>query len=111
MFVTLHAFLTGIALIAAIGAQNTFIIKEGLRGGFVYTAALISASCDAILIVVGIIVVSKISEVFVWFKDAMLWAALDLLCLHPNRERVASAVAGLVRKRHRPARQPFERSI
>lgn len=56
-----QGILLGLALIVAIGAQNVFIIREGLRGGYVYTAAFVSASCDAILIMIGIFLISAVA--------------------------------------------------
>ena len=47
------AFIIGLGLIVAIGAQNIFIIKTGLQRKNVFLAASIAASCDTTLIAVG----------------------------------------------------------
>jgi L-lysine exporter family protein LysE/ArgO len=46
-------FLTGLSLIIAIGAQNAFVIKQGLLRQHVLLIVLICATSDAILIFLG----------------------------------------------------------
>ena len=54
----LSAFLTGFflgfSLILAIGAQNSFVLRQGLIGRHVFTVALFCSLSDAILISVGV---------------------------------------------------------
>ena len=50
----LFGFSLGFSLILAIGAQNAFVLKQGLRGEHVFLACLICAVSDAILILVGV---------------------------------------------------------
>ena len=47
-------FLLGLSLILAIGAQNAFVLKQGLKKHFVFTVCLICALSDAILITLGV---------------------------------------------------------
>lgn len=47
-------FLLGISLILAIGAQNAFVLKQGLKKHHVFTVCLICALSDAILITLGV---------------------------------------------------------
>lgn len=47
-------FLTGLSLIVAIGAQNAFVLRQGLRRQHVLAVVLICAFSDALLIVLGI---------------------------------------------------------
>ena len=47
-------FFTGLSLILAIGAQNIFVIEQGLKKQFVFTVCLICAISDLILIFLGI---------------------------------------------------------
>lgn len=47
-------FLSGLALIVAIGAQNSFVLRQGLRREHRFPIALICALSDAGLIVAGI---------------------------------------------------------
>lgn len=50
----LTGFLLGLSLILAIGAQNAFVLKQGLKKHFVFTVCLICALSDAILITLGV---------------------------------------------------------
>ncbi|MEV4624936.1 LysE/ArgO family amino acid transporter [Micromonospora sp. NPDC049523] len=51
---TLAGFTASIALIAAIGAQNAFVLRQGLRRQHVLAVVLTCAVSDALLIAVGI---------------------------------------------------------
>lgn len=51
---TLAGFLLGGSLIIAIGAQNAFILRQGLIRNHVFVLCLICALSDAILIAVGV---------------------------------------------------------
>lgn len=47
-------FLLGLSLIVAIGAQNAFVLKQGLSGQHVYWVVFLCASADALLIAIGV---------------------------------------------------------
>ena len=47
-------FLTGLSLILALGAQNIFVIEQGLKKQFVFIVCLICALSDFLLIFLGI---------------------------------------------------------
>jgi L-lysine exporter family protein LysE/ArgO len=50
----LTGFATGLGLIIAIGAQNAFVLRQGLRREYVFPIVLFAALSDAMLIIVGI---------------------------------------------------------
>ena len=50
----LTGFFLGISLIVAIGAQNTFVLRQGILGKHVFYVALFCALSDALLISIGI---------------------------------------------------------
>ncbi len=50
----LSGFLSGAALIIAIGAQNSFVLRQGIRREHVLPIVLVCAGADAILIAAGI---------------------------------------------------------
>ena len=58
----LSAFLTGfflgLSLIVAIGAQNTFVLRQGIIGKHVFYVALFCAFSDALLICIGVVGIS-----------------------------------------------------
>ena len=53
MFAIIPGFLAGLSLIIAIGAQNAFVIRQGLTKKYVLLTVLICAFSDAILIALG----------------------------------------------------------
>ena len=46
-------FFTGMSLILAIGAQNIFVIEQGLKKNFVFLVCIICALSDVFLIFLG----------------------------------------------------------
>lgn len=54
MLSTLTGFATGITLIIAIGAQNAFVLRQGLRREHVLPVVLVCALADALLISAGV---------------------------------------------------------
>lgn len=72
---------TGLSLIVAIGAQNAFVLRQGLVRRFVFPVVAICALSDLILIVLGVsgigLVVQKFPAVLEVFRYA---GALFLLC-------------------------------
>jgi L-lysine exporter family protein LysE/ArgO len=47
-------FFLGLSLIVAIGAQNTFVLRQGILGHHVFYIALFCALSDALLIIIGV---------------------------------------------------------
>lgn len=54
MTTLLYGFLTGFGLIVAIGAQNVFVLRQGIARRHVFAVAGTAAVCDVVLIVVGV---------------------------------------------------------
>ena len=50
----LTGFVLGFSLILAIGAQNSFVLRQGLMGRHVFTVALFCSLSDALLISIGV---------------------------------------------------------
>ena len=50
----LSGFILGFSLILAIGAQNSFVLRQGLMGRHVFTVALFCSLSDALLISIGV---------------------------------------------------------
>jgi L-lysine exporter family protein LysE/ArgO len=44
----------GLSLIIAIGAQNAFVLRQGIRRQHVFAVSLTCALSDAVLIVIGV---------------------------------------------------------
>jgi L-lysine exporter family protein LysE/ArgO len=51
-------FSLGISLILAIGAQNAFVLKQGLKKHHVFVVCFICALSDALLITAGVVVLA-----------------------------------------------------
>ncbi|MSZ40324.1 MAG: amino acid transporter, partial [Actinobacteria bacterium] len=54
MFAFLPGLLAGLSLIIAIGAQNAFVIRQGLTKQHVLLVVAICAASDALLIFLGV---------------------------------------------------------
>lgn len=61
----------GLSLIVAIGAQNAFVLRQGLRREHVLPVVAICAVSDAVLIVAGIAGLGSLLEHAPWLVDAM----------------------------------------
>ena len=64
MYYLILGFFTGLSLILAIGAQNIFVIEQGLKKQYVFLVCLICAMSDLILIFIGIFL-------FEYFKNLL----------------------------------------
>ena len=62
-FLTL-GFFTGLSLILAIGAQNIFVIEQGLKKQYIFLVCLICSISDLFLIFVGIFLFHYFSQFF-----------------------------------------------
>ena len=51
----LTGFFLGLSLIVAIGAQNAFVLRQGILGQHVLYVALFCAAADGLLIILGIL--------------------------------------------------------
>lgn len=49
----IQGFFLGASLIIAIGSQNAFVLRQGLRKEHVFTICTICFLCDAVLILLG----------------------------------------------------------
>jgi L-lysine exporter family protein LysE/ArgO len=57
-------FFTGLSLILAIGAQNIFVIEQGLKKQYVFLVCLICSVSDFILIFLGIFLFQYFGDLF-----------------------------------------------
>lgn len=61
----------GLSLIIAIGAQNAFVLRQGLRGEHVLAVVLICAVSDILLIAFGIAGIGSLLDHAPWLVDVM----------------------------------------
>lgn len=64
----------GLSLIVAIGAQNLFVLRQGLRREHVIAVAAICAVSDALLIALGVSGIGLVLQAVPWLVDAVRWA-------------------------------------
>lgn len=72
-------FLTGLSLIIAIGAQNAFVLRQGLRREHVAPVVAICAISDAVLIVAGVAGIGTIVREAPWAVEAIRWFGVAFL--------------------------------
>ena len=60
----LLGFFTGLSLILAIGAQNIFVIEQGLKKEYVFLVCLICSISDLVLIFLGIFIFQLFNKYF-----------------------------------------------
>lgn len=77
--VFLTGMMTGLSLIVAIGAQNAFVLRQGLRGEHVLAVCLTCAISDAFLILLGVTSFGQIAEWLPWLAPAMRYAGAAFL--------------------------------
>ncbi len=80
MIATSAGFALGLSLILAIGAQNAFVLRQGLRKAHVFAVASVCAGSDTILILAGVAGFGWMVQAAPWLAPAMTWGgALFLL--------------------------------
>jgi len=80
--VMLAGFLLGISLILAIGAQNAFVLKQGLKRQHVFVVCLICALSDAILISAGVAGFGAIVKQFPLIEQVSRYAGAAFLLVY-----------------------------
>lgn len=78
-------FVTGLSLIVAIGAQNAFVLRQGLKRAHVLAVALTCALSDAILICVGVFASAKVTAAFPLALPVMQWGGVAFLTVYGAR--------------------------
>ncbi|WP_138471027.1 LysE/ArgO family amino acid transporter [Poseidonocella sp. HB161398] len=69
----------GLSLIVAIGAQNAFVLRQGLRGEHVLAVCLACALSDAVLILLGVAGFARITAALPGLDPAMRWLGAGFL--------------------------------
>ncbi len=85
----MHAYLAGLgtslSLIVAIGAQNAFVLKQGLLRQHVFATCAFCALSDALLISAGVLGAGAIAASAPWFLWAMRWGGAAFLLVYGAR--------------------------
>ena len=88
---TIAGLLTGLSLIIAIGAQNAFVLRQGLARQHVGVVVAICAISDLVLILAGVAGIGVVVEEASWVIDVVRWLGVAFL--------TAYAVLSLLRAR------------
>ena len=75
-------FALAFSLILAIGAQNAFVLRQGLRGAHVFAVCLTCAVSDAVLILAGVLGLGALVELLPWLETAFRYAGAAFLTVY-----------------------------
>jgi L-lysine exporter family protein LysE/ArgO len=75
----LAGLLTGLSLIIAIGAQNAFVLRQGLARQYVGPVVAVCALSDAVLIAAGVSGIGAIVAHAGWVMDVVRWLGVAFL--------------------------------
>ncbi|KGJ03591.1 L-lysine exporter family protein LysE/ArgO [Paracoccus halophilus] len=85
----MNAYIAGLAtslsLIVVIGAQNAFVLKQGLLRQHVFAACAFCALSDAVLIAAGVLGAGALAARAPWFLEAMRWGGAAFLLVYGAR--------------------------
>jgi L-lysine exporter family protein LysE/ArgO len=76
---SLPGLLTGLSLIIAIGAQNAFVIRQGLTKKHVLLVVAICAISDALLILLGVAGLGALISGLPWLLEIIRWFGVAYL--------------------------------
>ena len=79
MIAFLPGLLTGLSLIVAIGAQNAFVIRQGLTKKHVLLVVAICAISDALLILLGVAGLGALISELPWLLEIIRWFGVAYL--------------------------------
>jgi len=77
-----QGYLVSLSLILAIGAQNAFVLRQGLRREHVAAVVAVCALSDAALIGVGVAGFGALSTILPWIGEVMRWAEVAFLLVY-----------------------------
>ncbi len=81
---------TGLSLIVAIGAQNAFVLRQGLTRRHVPGVVAVCAISDAVLIVAGVAGVGALVERSGWWVEVVRWGGVAFLVGYGLRSFLAA---------------------
>jgi L-lysine exporter family protein LysE/ArgO len=81
----ISGFLLGLSLIVAIGAQNAFVLRQGLRREHVFAVCAVCALSDAILIAAGVAGFGALVTALPWLAPVMRYGGALFLAAYGLR--------------------------
>ena len=83
-------FFTGLSLILAIGAQNIFVIEQGLKKQYVFLVCLVCSLSDLLLIFSGILLFHFFHQYFNLFVELILNISLIIFLIYFIHTKIKS---------------------
>lgn len=87
-------YFTALSLILAIGAQNAFVLRQGLRREHIGAVVAICALSDAVLIGAGVAGFGALSRAVPWLGSLMLWGGVAFLLVYGAQRLLAASRGG-----------------
>ena len=84
-------FFTGLSLILAIGAQNIFVIEQGLKKQYIFLVCLICSISDLILIFLGIFLFQYLDSYFTLRIELIFNMLLFIFLIHFIWEKIKNS--------------------
>ena len=81
----------GLSLIVAIGAQNAFVLRQGLRKEYIFAVCLVCAASDALLIAAGVAGFGQIIAKLPWLEPLMRYGGAAFLLAYAIRALISAA--------------------
>ncbi|WP_394152409.1 LysE/ArgO family amino acid transporter [Loktanella salsilacus] len=86
----LTGFITGFSLILAIGAQNAFVLRQGLARAHVFWLCLFCATSDALLIAAGVLGFGAMVALYPSLPQVMAYAGAAFLAVYGLQRLIAA---------------------
>ncbi|WP_294621713.1 LysE/ArgO family amino acid transporter [uncultured Roseovarius sp.] len=96
MQAVIDGYLLGFSLILAIGAQNAFVLRQGLRREHVLPVVLLCGASDAALVTAGVLGFGALSQAVPGLERVMLFGGVAFLLWYGARNLLAAWRGGEV---------------
>lgn len=107
----LPGFALSLTLILAIGAQNAFVLRQGLRREHVFAVCLTCALSDATLIAAGVAGFGALAEAVPWFEPVMRYGGAAFLIWYGLQNAISAWRGGGVLEAEGQGPQSLRKTI
>lgn len=90
----IQGYLTSFSLILAIGSQNAFVLRQGIRREHVLAVVAVCAISDAVLISFGVAGFGAVAAALPWLVPAMRWFGAAFLAWYGLQRFLAARKGG-----------------
>jgi L-lysine exporter family protein LysE/ArgO len=94
MQAAVDGYLLGVSLILAIGAQNAFVLRQGLRREHVLPVVLVCAVSDAALVTAGVLGFGALARAIPGIEQVMLFGGVAFLLWYGAQNLIAAWCGG-----------------